>query len=343
LRSYRHSGGHCGRRGFQVVRRLTTDEGAAGIQAQRSHGLHQRHRREVRDRAGRELYREQQHVDHGRGSSRLDWPGGRDGDCDSLDGARRVGGLLGVWRADHSRGDRRHAVWIPGLVHGSIGVDLPHDRYYDPTTDQFLSVDPLVAETGQPYAFTGDDPLNATDPLGLLPYDCHTKAQCKAQAANRKKVAKEDEAGDVKGKAHIIDIAGAIKKHWRVIAKVGIAAVGVVTTVAACGTAVLCGAAVAGFSSLTSYLTTSQDRTVAGALEATGEGAITGLIGGSSAEVYGVGLKSATITVGTGGAFGGADYLNSPGSHSLSGLLGSAEEGGALSFPADQYFDDQGQ
>jgi predicted GIY-YIG superfamily endonuclease len=30
-----------------------------------------------------------------------------------------------------------------------------------------LSVDPDVAETGQPYAFTGDDPLNATDPLGL--------------------------------------------------------------------------------------------------------------------------------------------------------------------------------
>jgi hypothetical protein len=41
------------------------------------------------------------------------------------------------------------------------------DRYYDPTTDQFLSVDPDLAETGQPYAFTGDDPLNKTDPLGL--------------------------------------------------------------------------------------------------------------------------------------------------------------------------------
>jgi hypothetical protein len=40
------------------------------------------------------------------------------------------------------------------------------DRYYDPATDQFLSVDPLVAETGQPYAFTGDDPVNATDSLG---------------------------------------------------------------------------------------------------------------------------------------------------------------------------------
>jgi hypothetical protein len=26
-----------------------------------------------------------------------------------------------------------------------------------------------VAETGEPYAYTGDDPLNATDPLGLKP------------------------------------------------------------------------------------------------------------------------------------------------------------------------------
>ena len=44
------------------------------------------------------------------------------------------------------------------------------NRYYDPSTDQFLSVDPAVATTGQPYAFTGDNPLNATDPLGL--YSC---------------------------------------------------------------------------------------------------------------------------------------------------------------------------
>jgi hypothetical protein len=42
------------------------------------------------------------------------------------------------------------------------------NRYYDPATEQWLSVDPDVAETGQPYAFTGDDPLNATDPLGNI-------------------------------------------------------------------------------------------------------------------------------------------------------------------------------
>jgi RHS repeat-associated protein len=42
------------------------------------------------------------------------------------------------------------------------------NRYYDPSTGQFLSVDPAVAQTGQPYAFTGDDPLNGMDPLGLM-------------------------------------------------------------------------------------------------------------------------------------------------------------------------------
>jgi hypothetical protein len=41
------------------------------------------------------------------------------------------------------------------------------NRYYDPTTDQFLSIDPDVATTDQPYVFTNDDPLNASDPLGL--------------------------------------------------------------------------------------------------------------------------------------------------------------------------------
>lgn len=52
------------------------------------------------------------------------------------------------------------------------------DRYYDPTTDQFLSVDPLVAQTGQPYVFTNDNPLNGTDPLGLCFLFCwHTVAQ----------------------------------------------------------------------------------------------------------------------------------------------------------------------
>jgi hypothetical protein len=43
------------------------------------------------------------------------------------------------------------------------------NRYYDPTTNQFLSIDPGVALTDQPYVFSNDDPLNSEDALGQLP------------------------------------------------------------------------------------------------------------------------------------------------------------------------------
>jgi RHS repeat-associated protein len=42
------------------------------------------------------------------------------------------------------------------------------NRYYDPSVGQFISVDPDVASTGQPYVFVGGDPVNATDPDGLF-------------------------------------------------------------------------------------------------------------------------------------------------------------------------------
>lgn len=40
-------------------------------------------------------------------------------------------------------------------------------REYDPVTGQFMSVDPKVAETGEPYGYAGDDPVSAGDPSGL--------------------------------------------------------------------------------------------------------------------------------------------------------------------------------
>lgn len=54
------------------------------------------------------------------------------------------------------------------------------NRYYDPATGQFLSVDPLADETGEPYAYAGDDPLNETDPSGM-------KAKCDAACERAKK------------------------------------------------------------------------------------------------------------------------------------------------------------
>jgi RHS repeat-associated protein len=40
------------------------------------------------------------------------------------------------------------------------------NRYYDPTTGQFLSVDPEVNVTAEPYEFANDDPVAAVDPSG---------------------------------------------------------------------------------------------------------------------------------------------------------------------------------
>lgn len=44
------------------------------------------------------------------------------------------------------------------------------NRYYDPTTGQFISVDPMVIATGQAYSYTGGNPVNLADPSGMLTF-----------------------------------------------------------------------------------------------------------------------------------------------------------------------------
>ncbi|MGH7174811.1 MAG: hypothetical protein ACREGR_00430, partial [Minisyncoccia bacterium] len=61
--------------------------------------------------------------------------------------------------------------WSTGIRPAANTTHAPErtiNRYYDPATDLFLSIDPAVDVTGQPYVFTNDNPLNATDPLGLM-------------------------------------------------------------------------------------------------------------------------------------------------------------------------------
>jgi RHS repeat-associated protein len=41
------------------------------------------------------------------------------------------------------------------------------NRYYDPATGQFVSVDPAAAQTGQPYAYANGNPVSLADPSGL--------------------------------------------------------------------------------------------------------------------------------------------------------------------------------
>ena len=51
--------------------------------------------------------------------------------------------------------------------HPARSRDRRINRYYDPATGQFLSVDSMVESTGTPYAYAGDNPVMAVDPLGL--------------------------------------------------------------------------------------------------------------------------------------------------------------------------------
>ena len=43
-------------------------------------------------------------------------------------------------------------------------------RYYDPATGQFISVDPLVDTTVEPYAYADENPVSLTDPTGTAIY-----------------------------------------------------------------------------------------------------------------------------------------------------------------------------
>ena len=53
----------------------------------------------------------------------------------------------------------------------STGLDDLNNRYYDPTVGVFISVDPLVSATGNPYLYAGGNPTTRSDPSGLCAPD----------------------------------------------------------------------------------------------------------------------------------------------------------------------------
>jgi RHS repeat-associated protein len=56
----------------------------------------------------------------------------------------------------------------------ATGLIYLDNRYYDPATGQFTSLDPEVDQTLQPFDYAGDNPVSATDPTGLG----HTPPPC---------------------------------------------------------------------------------------------------------------------------------------------------------------------
>ncbi len=148
-------------------------------------------------------------------------------------------------------------------------LDRTINRYYDPTTDQFLSVDPKVAVTNQPYVFTNDNPLNATDPLGLSGGPVVFGSPCKKDC---------------------VSISSDIAKHWRGIAKVATTVVTIAGAVA-CTSSLVCGVVVGGLSAAAYYSeghAGTKSFSLAGFAESTSVGMVTGGVGS-----YGVGIANA--------------------------------------------------
>jgi RHS repeat-associated protein len=70
-----------------------------------------------------------------------------------------------------------------GLFTDTVGTGFVfmQARWYDPQTAEFVSRDPTVDQTLQPYAYAGDNPANESDPLGTMPYSNHGGGPCNSR------------------------------------------------------------------------------------------------------------------------------------------------------------------
>jgi RHS repeat-associated protein len=73
-------------------------------------------------------------------------------------------------------------------------------RYYDPSTGEFLSIDPMAGTTLHAYAYTGGDPINQRDPSGQQPsYDGDSPSQYAADKAGYGQALAEESSGFTSG------------------------------------------------------------------------------------------------------------------------------------------------
>jgi RHS repeat-associated protein len=70
-------------------------------------------------------------------------------------------------RTGHSGGSDSAIGYSGNWTDSATGLVYLRARDYDPRTAQFLTIDPAVDSTNQPYAYVANDPLSMTDPTGL--------------------------------------------------------------------------------------------------------------------------------------------------------------------------------
>jgi RHS repeat-associated protein len=97
---------------------------------------------------------------------------------DQQGSTRLITGSTGKTEATFTYGPYGETTGSTGTATTPLGYDAQYtssdtgliylrNRVYDPTTAQFLSVDPLEKLTGAPYTYAGDNPVNEADPTGL--------------------------------------------------------------------------------------------------------------------------------------------------------------------------------
>lgn len=202
-------------------------------------------------------------------------------------------------------------------------------RYFDPSTGQFLSVDPEVTETGQPYSYANDDPVNAVDPNGL---DCGIFSFACA--------AYDSTAGGVETAA--IDTANYAANHYQALEQIATVS-GAIIGVAACD-AVTAGAC----SAFTPYVGALVGAAVyaEGGGQHTAEGyalafASGGLVGSLSmiwdgVVTAGIGLWAGDSAIGAGEGI--YDYATGPGCQTFGGYIQAGLSGAAQNAPVKLHW-----
>jgi RHS repeat-associated protein len=59
----------------------------------------------------------------------------------------------------------------------NTGLNYLNNRYQDPSSGVFLSVDPLIGGTGRPYDYANNNPVAISDPTGLKPAECEYRPE----------------------------------------------------------------------------------------------------------------------------------------------------------------------
>lgn len=86
----------------------------------------------------------------------------------------RTGAIVGTYGYDaygdvtaHTGTASTPLEYTGAYTDGESGLVYLRARYYAPATAQFISIDPAVSLTLQPYAYASDSPLDNVDPMGL--------------------------------------------------------------------------------------------------------------------------------------------------------------------------------